>query len=359
MTSTGRPTHVTATDLPARSWVTVDLGAVRANVRTLRELARPAELWAVVKADGYGHGASAVAAAAIDAGAAAVCVAATAEAVALRETLGDARIIVLGPTTVREHCQLRAVGAEVVVGAGELPDDLPVHLKIDTGMGRVGIRPEDVPDESSKHIIGVMTHLAVADDEGEDAFTREQLANFERVAARFPTCTRHAANTAVTIRFENGRYDAVRCGIGIYGLSPFADRPAGIALCPALRWETRIAALKTLRRGESTGYGRRFIADRSIRIGLVPVGYADGLPRALIGADVIVDGQRCEIVGTPSMDSFAVRVPTDTAAGAVVTIVGDGVTAEQQAAAAGTLNYEFVCSIGRDPRRCERVFDNV
>ncbi len=359
MTPTGRPTRISATDVRARSRVTVDLDAVRANVRTLRELAHPAELWAVVKADAYGHGASPVAAAAVDAGAAAVCVAATAEAVALRETLADARIVVLGPTAGREHGQLRAVGAEVVVGGGELPDDLPVHLKIDTGMGRAGIRPEDVSDQSSKRIVGVMTHLAVADDTNDDAFTRQQLASFERVAAKFPDSTRHAANTAATIRFAASHYDAVRCGIGIYGLSPFADRPAGIELRPALRWETCIAALKTLRPGESTGYGRRFTADRSVRIGLVPVGYADGLPRALRGADVIVDGQRCEIVGTPSMDSLAVRVPTDTAVGAVVTIVGDGVTAEQQATAAGTLNYEFVCSIGRDPLRCERIFDNA
>jgi alanine racemase len=359
MTPTGHPTRISATDVRARSRVTVDLDAVRANVRTLRELAHPAELWAVVKADAYGHGASPVAAAAVDAGAAAVCVAATAEAVALRETLADARIVVLGPTAGREHGQLRAVGAEVVVGGGELPDDLPVHLKIDTGMGRAGIRPEDVSDQSSKRIVGVMTHLAMADDTSDDAFTRQQLASFERVAAKFPDSTRHAANTAATIRFAASRYDAVRCGIGIYGLSPFADRPAGIELRPALRWETCIAALKTLRPGESTGYGRRFTADRSVRIGLVPVGYADGLPRALRGADVIVDGHRCEIVGTPSMDSLAVRVPTDTAVGAVVTIVGDGVTAEQQAAAAGTLNYEFVCSIGRDPLRCERIFDNA
>ena len=359
MTPTGRQTRISATDVRARSRVTVDLDAVRANVRTLRELAHPAELWAVVKADAYGHGASPVAAAAVDAGAAAVCVAATAEAVALRETLADARIVVLGPTAGREHGQLRAVGAEVVVGGGELPDDLPVHLKIDTGMGRAGIRPEDVSDQSSKRIVGVMTHLAVADDTSDDAFTRQQLASFERVAAKFPDSTRHAANTAATIRFAASHYDAVRCGIGIYGLSPFADRPAGIELRPALRWETCIAALKTLRPGESTGYGRRFTADRSVRIGLVPVGYADGLPRAIRGADVIVDGQRCEIVGTPSMDSLAVRVPTDTAVGAVVTIVGDGVTAEQQATAAGTLNYEFVCSIGRDPLRCERIFDNA
>ncbi len=358
MTAAHKLAPPSTSQMLTRSTVTIDLAAVRHNVKTLAAIAHPAELWAVVKADGYGHGATQVAKAALTAGATALCVATPAEAMMLRELVSDARIIVLGPTPPAEYQAVQAASAELVVGAGPIPDSVPVHLKVDTGMGRAGVQPSDVPDALPSGVVGIMTHLAVADDATQDAFTADQLARFERVTERFPGLSRHVANTAATLRFGRARYEAVRCGIGIYGLSPFADRSAGFDLRPALTWQCRVSEIKTLQPGESTGYGRRFVADEPTRVGLVPVGYADGFPRTVHDAHVIVNGDVCQVVGTPSMDSFAIRLPASVEVGAAVTIVGEGVSAEQQAAAAGTLNYELVCSVGRNPVRCERRFVN-
>ena len=339
----------------ARSIVTVELAAVAHNVRTLRERAAPAELWAVVKADGYGHGALPVARTALEAGAAALCVATAAEAWELRGSLRDARIIVLGPSARAEHELIRQARAELVVGGGERAVGVPTHLKIDTGMGRAGIRPEEIAHVPAEGVVGVMTHLAAADSAQHDDFTEQQLARFEEASGQFVGIPRHAANSAATLRFPRSHYDAVRCGIAIYGLSPFADRGDGADLVPALTWRSSVRLVKTLRLGESTGYGRRFVAERPTRIGLVPVGYADGFPRALRDAYVLVDGERCRVIGTPSMDSFTVELPAGSAEGTAVTIVGDGLTAEDHAATLGTINYEFVCGIGRSPTRCEWV----
>ncbi len=339
-----------------RSIVTVDLAAIAHNVRTLRELAAPAELWAVVKADGYGHGALPVAGAALEAGAAALCVATAAEAAEIRATLSDARIIVLGPASAEEHAIVRAAGAELVVGSGPRPTvGVPLHLKIDTGMGRAGLRPDELSGFPDEDLFAVMTHLAAADSTEHDEFTLAQLERFEEAAAGFDGVAMHAANSAATLRFSRSHYDAVRCGIALYGLSPFNDQPAGSGLVPALSWRSSVRAVKTLRAGESTGYGRRFVAREPTRIGLVPVGYADGFPRALRGADVLVDGARCEIVGTPSMDSFTVKLPPDAGEGAEVTIVGADLTAEEHARTLDTITYEFVCGISRKPSRCEWV----
>ena len=338
-----------------RSVVEVDLAAIAHNARVLRELVRPAELWAVVKADGYGHGAPPVARATLEAGASALCVATAAEAIELRRAHSDVRLLVLGDLSVEEHELVRAAGAEVVVGAGPRPRGVAFHLKIDTGMGRAGIRPEELDAHSGDGVVAVMTHLAGADTAAHDEFTEQQLDRFEQASTRFPDLPKHAANSAAALRFPRARYDAVRCGIALYGLSPLADGTDEAGLVPALSWRSTVRATKTLRAGESTGYGRRFIAEAPTRIGLVPVGYADGFPRGLRDATVLVDGVRCRVVGTPSMDSFTVELPAQAAEGAVVTIVGDGLRAEEHALALNTINYEFVCGIGNNPARCTRL----
>ena len=172
--------------MSSRSVVTLDLEAIAHNVRTLRALVDPAELWAVVKADGYGHGARPVAQAALDAGATALCVATAAEAAELRSSQSSARVLVLGDVSFDEHDLVRASCAELVVGSGPRPSKVPIHLKIDTGMGRAGIRPEEVAAQSSDSVVGVMTHLAGADAGLHDDFTEQQLDRFESVPAWFP-----------------------------------------------------------------------------------------------------------------------------------------------------------------------------
>jgi alanine racemase len=335
-----------------RSEVTIDLGALRRNVRRLREVAAPAELWAVVKADAYGHGAADCVRAALEEGAAALCVATVREGVALRETFAEARILVMGPRAPDEDELARAARLEVAVSRPELPDGLAVHVKVDTGMGRFGMSPDEASAVAHERVAGVMSHFASA-DEADEAFARRQLEAFAAVAERFDGAVRHVANSAATLRFEEARYDAVRCGLALYGLSPFGGDPAADELEPVLSWRSYVAQARTLAPGESTGYGREYVADRPTRVGLVPVGYADGFRRAFTGTQVLVDGRPRRVVGRVSMDSFAVELE-DEAEGAPVTLLGDGLLAEEHARVAGTINYEVTCGIRTAPERAER-----
>jgi alanine racemase len=335
-----------------RSEITVDLRALRRNVGRLREAAAPAELWAVVKADAYGHGALDVAPAALEAGASALCVATAAEGEELRRAMPTARIIVLGPLLAGEEELARQARLEVSASTPELPPRLPVHVKVDTGMGRYGMGEGELATIDPAAIAGVMSHLATADDAGAGA-TRAQLDRFRAAADRFPEAIRHVANSAATLRLPAARFDAVRCGIALYGLSPFGGDPRADRLTPVLAWRSHIALVKSLQAGESTGYGRRFIADRETRIGIVPVGYGDGFRRGLTGAEVLVGGERRRILGTVSMDSFAVALP-EGEVGDTVTLIGDGLDAEELARRLGTINYEVTTSIRSDPRRSVR-----
>jgi alanine racemase len=199
-----------------------------------------------------------------------------------------------------------------------------------------------------------MSHLATA-DEPDDAFAREQIARFREVAEAFPGVTAHLANSAATLRLPEARLDAVRCGLALYGLSPFGDDPAADGLEPVLSWRSYVAQARTLAPGESTGYGRRFVAEEPTRIGIVPVGYADGFRRGLTGMEVLVAGTRRRVVGTISMDSFAVELG-DEPPGAEVTLLGDGVLAEEHARVLGTINYEITSGLNRDPTRAERRY---
>jgi alanine racemase len=326
----------------ARSEVTIDLGALRRNVRRLATAAGGAELWAVVKANAYGHGAADVSRVALEEGATALCVATVREGAVLRPSFPDARILVMGPLA-GEDAVARDAELEVALATPEIPRALRVHLKVDTGMGRFGMKPEEARSLPRDQVVGIMSHLATA-DEAEADFAQEQLRRFRRLAEDFDGVVRHVANSAATLRFPEARFDAVRCGVALYGLSPFGDDPAADGLAPVLSWRSYVAQAKELAAGESTGYGRRFRAKRPTRIGLVPVGYADGFRRGLTGTEVLVGDVRRRVVGTVSMDSFAVELREEPE-GTPVTLIGDGVLAEEHARVVGTINYEITCGI--------------
>ena len=336
----------------SRSEITVDLGALRRNVGRLRATAGPAELWAVVKADAYGHGALDAARAALEAGATALCVATAREGAALRAVLPEPRILVMSPLAAGEEGLAREARLEVALSTPEAPEGVDLHLKVDTGMGRWGMSLEDALSVPRDRVVGVMSHLATADAD-DPTFAREQIERFHEVAAEFPGIPAHLANSAGALRFPEARRDAVRCGIALYGLSPFGDDPAAHELEPVLSWRSRIALVHTLEPGESTGYGRRFVAERATRVGIVPVGYADGFRRGLTGTEVLVGESRRPVVGTISMDSLAVQLE-DEPSGAAVTLLGDGILAEEHARVLGTINYEITCGVSRDPLRTER-----
>src|SRR5881296_1844276 len=195
-----------------RSEITVDLGALRRNVRTLLRTLDGAELWAVVKANGYGHGAVDVAGAALGAGATALCVATIPEGLALRHEYRTERILVMGPAgSNREVAQARDAGLELAIADDEIPEGVRVHLKLDTGMGRYGLSELPAPPAE---VVGLMTHLATAD--GDLEFARAQLERFRALTDEHSQLTRHAANSAATLRLPESRFEAVRCGCAIY-----------------------------------------------------------------------------------------------------------------------------------------------
>ena len=334
-----------------RSEVTVDLGAVRRNARALLRALEGSQLWAVVKANAYGHGAVDVAGAVVDEGAGALCVATVTEGLELRQEFSLIRILVMGPTaSSREIAEAREAKLELAVWDEEIPEGVRVHLKLDTGMGRWGLAELQKP---GAEVVGLMTHLATA--ESDPDYAAKQIELFRTVTEQYSDLMRHAANSAAALRLPSSRFDAARCGIALYGLSPFGEDPAADGLEPALSWRSYLAQVKQLQPGESTGYGRRFVAEEPTWIGIVPVGYADGFRRDLTGTEVRVSGEPRRVVGTISMDAFAVELDREEPVGAPVTILGQGVLAEEHARVAGTINYELVCGIRADPRRARRV----
>jgi alanine racemase len=334
-----------------RSEINIDLGALRRNVRTLLRALDGSQLWAVVKADGYGHGATDVAGAALGAGATALCVATIPEGLGLRDEYRTERIIVMGPAgSNREVAQARAAGLELAIADGEIPEGVRVHLKLDTGMGRYGL--SELPSPPAE-VVGLMTHLATADSDA--GFARAQLERFRSATEQYRHLERHAANSAAALRLPELHFDAARCGIAMYGLSPFNTDPQEDGLEPVLSWQTALAQVKRLEPGQSSGYGRRFVATAPTWLGIVPVGYADGFRRDLTGTEVRVAGELRRVVGTVSMDSFAVELDRELPVGAPVVLLGHGVLAEAHARVADTINYEVVCGIETGPLRARRT----
>ena len=333
-----------------RSELSIDLAALRRNVATILRALAGAELWAVVKANAYGHGAGDVAGAALGAGATALCVATVPEGLALRREFPQARILVMGPAGNREIANARDAQLELVVSTDEIPAGVRVHLKLDTGMGRWGL--SELP-EPPVEVVGLMSHLASADSDA--AYTEWQIERFRSVTARYSHLTRHIANSAAALRYPSARFDAARCGLALHGLSPYGVDPADDGLEPVLTWTSYVAQSRLLRAGESTGYHRRFIAEGDRWIGIVPVGYADGFRRDLTGTEVRVGGELRRVVGTISMDALAVELDRELPIGTPVVLIGRGVLAEAHARVAGTITHELVTGISSDPARARRV----
>jgi alanine racemase len=382
-----------------RAQASVNVAAIERNCARLRSELRPTvALCAVVKADGYGHGAEQSARAALAGGASWLAVAAAREARELREAalreaalrdagtgdgglrdgdlrdggLRDARILVMGALTPPELREALAAGADVVVwherdveavaaaGGGR------VHVKLDSGMGRLGTR--DLAEASrvvaaarytaGVEPAGVMTHFATADEPNDDGFFVAQLAVFadwaREIKLDHPEIVVHAANSAAVLRDTRAHFDMVRCGIALYGMDPLGEDPAARGLEPALRLSSYVAEVKRCEKGESTGYGRRFVAERDTHLGVLPIGYGDGWRRGLSNnADVLLDGHRHPLVGTVSMDNITVDLGPHPAArellGAQAILIGtqgdERITAEEVAVRLDTIDYEVTCAL--------------
>jgi alanine racemase len=364
-------------------WVEIDLDAVRVNMQAIRAAAAPAAVMAVVKADGYGHGAVPIARAAVDAGAEWLGVALVEEGMTLREAGIDEPILVLSEPAPDAAAAVVAGGLTPVVytpaglehlakavAQSERRDPLPVHLKVDTGMHRVGCSPGDaralvdaIGDRGELVLAGVCTHLAVA-DEPENPYTLGQLDRFDALLAELTASgvavgIRHAANSAGLLAFPGARYDLVRTGIAIYGIAPTATLADRIPLHPVLSFKARVSYVKTLPVGSRLSYGLRYELPRTSRVATVPVGYADGVPRNLaqVGGEVIVGGRKVAIAGTVTMDQILVDVgDAPVEIGDEVVLIGrqgdTEITAMDWADRLGTIPYEIVCGIGpRVPRR--------
>jgi alanine racemase len=375
------------TDLPGLrpAWVEVDLDAVRDNAAALAALAAPASLLAVVKADGYGHGAAPVARAALDAGATWLGVALVEEGIALRNEGIDAPILVLSEPpraaadavvahdltpTVYTPTGVEALAKAVAASGDRAGAPLAVHLKIDTGMHRVGCAADDVSDlvdaisgSPELELGGVCTHLAVA-DEPDNPYTAAQLDRFDEILATLDAHgTRpglvHAANSAGLLVHPRARYDLVRAGIALYGVPPAPDLASRVPLRPALSLRARVSHVKQLPAGSRLSYGLRYEIAEPSHIATVPIGYADGVPRNLgiAGGEVLVRGRRARIAGAVTMDQLMIDVG-DAAVdvGDEVVLLGtqgdDEIDAGEWAAHLGTIAYEIVTGIGtRVPRR--------
>lgn len=358
-----------------RVWAEVDPEAIAANTRRMIDAAPRSACCAIVKADGYGHGAVRSARAALAGGATWLGVVTADEAEELRTAGIEARLLVLGPLTAPELERALAADADVVAWTDDVLDaavalgGARVHVKLDTGMGRLGCRaPEQASrllrrcvDEPSLEAAGVMTHFATADELG-DRFFAEQLSAFTdwvgEARQLAPDLMAHAANSAAVLRDAAAHFDLIRPGVALYGLDPFGAEPTGRDLLPALSLRATLGAVQPIRAGQSTGYGRRWVAERDGWIGIVPVGYGDGWRRGLSGrAEALIEGRRYPLVGTVSMDSVAVSLGEDhVPVGTTVTLIGtDGdarILTEDLARALETINYEITCGLGsRIPRR--------
>ena len=364
-------------------WAEIDLGALRDNARWLADRVAPAGLCAVVKAFGYGHGPVRVAEAAVAGGATWLAVATVEEGVQLRqagitepvlllsEPVGAAMAdVVAWRLTPTLYSPGAVDAAERAVAAYGGPGRLAVHVKVDTGMHRVGAGPDaavaiaaDVAARPGLVLEGLCTHFAVADEPG-DPFTGEQLARFHKVIDRLAgdgvrPAMLHAANSAGAIAFPESRLDLVRCGIALYGLAPAPEMaPACAGLRPAMAVKARVSMVKRVAAGERLSYGLRYRLDRDATVATVPMGYADGLPRRLsaTGGQVIVRGRLRPIAGTVTMDQITVDCGDDPVEpGDEVVLLGRQgdaeITAWDWAQRLGTIAYEVVCGISaRVPR---------
>ncbi|MDI6692449.1 MAG: alanine racemase [Anaerosomatales bacterium] len=368
------------------AWVEIDPQAVTHNVRTLRQLAgTAARLMAVVKADGYGHGAATVARAALAGGADRLGVATLDEAIALREAGFEAPIHLLSeapPDAASEVVAARIVptvctksfAIALSQAASAAGATVPYHLKIDTGMNRIGVRAEEAADFAlwlralpGLEMEGAFTHFATADTLGDWEFER-QVERLSHAIGRMRTegvkpMLVHAANSAATVLRPETRLDMVRCGIAIYGLHPAPSTRGKIDLVPAMRVVARVSFVKRIGLGEGVSYGFTYHASGPTTIATLPLGYADGVPRlASNKMEVLIGGTRCRQVGRVCMDQLMVEVPdhlrVDVGDEAVIvgSQGGERIVMDELADHASTINYEIACAFGR---RLERRLAGV
>ena len=367
------------------TWLEIDLSALADNVRALRRrIGSRRLLYAVVKANAYGHGAELIAPAALQAGADRLAVAAVNEAVALRQAGVAAPILVLGYTppdlaeTLLEYALTATVyEARTALAFAEAADrhgqPLTVHIKVDTGMHRLGIDHAEALElcahlnrNAHLRLEGIYTHFSTA-DEVDQRYSRKQLRRFSALLDRLASAAcrppiAHAANSAATLAMPQAHLDAVRCGILVYGLSPGSERPAPPEMRPVLSWKARIAQVRRLNAGEPVSYGNTWRAPETRTVAVVPVGYADGFPRSPKNwQSVLVGGREAPIVGRVCMDQTVVDVTEIVATGGSVSqddevvLIGSqqgiSLTAELIAARLGTINYEVTSRLmARLPR---------
>jgi alanine racemase len=365
------------------AWVEVDTGAITKNVAALKALTRPGtRFMAVVKADGYGHGAVRVACAAAAGGADCFGVATVLEALELRDAGITAPVQLLSeapesaiPLLLDRDITPTVATREfaVVLGkhAAARGTTARYHLKIDTGMCRIGVRAEEaaqfarnLADFPGLSLEGTFMHFATADVAGDWEVTR-QIERFERALAEMRTegidpGIVHAANSAATILYPESHYGMVRCGIAIYGLQPSTDTERVLGLTPAMSVKAKATFVKRVGMGESVSYGHIWTASAPTIVATLPLGYADGVHRILSNEmDVLMSGTRCRQIGRICMDQLMVEVPRglDVERGAEAVIVGaqgaERIRMEVLAAKAGTINYELACGFGL---RLERVY---
>ncbi len=368
------------------SWLEIDLNALTTNVQQLRRrIGHNCLLTAVVKANAYGHGAELIGPAALRAGADRLAVATVGEGAQLR-TLGvTAPILVLGYTPPWQAADVIRHNLTATVYDLEPADALAqaaqtsgarvkVHVKIDTGMHRLGLYPSDTPaflaalsQRSPLIVEGIFTHFSTADDK-DKTFTRGQLDRFgallhrlEEAGLRPPIA--HAANSAATLSLPASHLQMVRCGIALYGLHPSEETPLPAGFKPVLSWKAQVAQVKSLEAGDAVSYGNTYVAPNRRRVAVIPVGYADGFPRSpRHWQSVLIHGQPAPILGRVCMDQTVVDVTTivatrgeDVRMGDEVVLIGRqgsaAITAEEVAARVGTINYEVVSKLlARLPR---------
>ena len=361
------------------SWIAVDLDAIEANAAAIARAVQPAALCAVIKADAYGHGDVPVAEAALRGGAAWLGVAIVSEGIRLREAGIEAPILILAEPEVSDIPSIiswnltptvyRQAFTTALAKAAEAADTVvPVHLKVDTGMHRVGADPDDAismaqlaHDHEHLDLEAIWTHFAVAESDPE--FTEQQIQRFHEFRKRVedegivPEMA-HAANTAGALDYPDARNDLVRVGLGLYGLRPAPHVGANVELRPAMRVLSRVSHTRRLPADSRPSYGRTRPLPAAATVATVPIGYADGIARRLAttGGEVLINGKRYPFAGTVTMDQIVIDVGDDpVAAGDEVMLLGpqgaDEISAEEWAERLDTINYEIVCAFGpRLPR---------
>ncbi|MDN4495476.1 alanine racemase [Ureibacillus aquaedulcis] len=355
----------------------INLDAIKYNVSQLKEYLKPeVQIMAVVKANAYGHGDVEVAAAAIESGATMLAVATPEEALHLRKAFPDIDLLILGyapvsfaPFAATENITLTVFSLEWVQQVKELSlsHPLKLHIKVDTGMGRIGVTQIDdlrnlyneITVSGKLLVDGIFTHFATADEE-DDSYFHHQVSRFEEFLSSLPKKPRlvHAANTAtMLVKDQTLQYDAVRFGISMYGLAPsdYVKTKLPFPLQAAFSLETELIEVKKVQAGQSIGYGAAFTASEPSFIGTIPIGYADGLIRKYSGQHVLVDGIRVPIIGRICMDQCMLLLPTAYNIGEKVTLIGkqeeEEITIDEWAKKGDTINYEVPCIItSRVPR---------